>query len=201
MQCPEPVARQSGVGMDDVTATWVGAAATVAGRDAADDDFEAFVAARGVALVRVARGLLRDPHDAEDVVQDVLAKAHQHWAHIMARENPDAYIRRMLVNAATSFWRRAVRREHAVEAVPLAIGPDEAAAFDERERMLAALRLLPPKQRAVLVLRHYEGLPDAEIAWIMRTSVATVRSNVHRGLTNLRDRLTTVDRLPQGGPQ
>ncbi|MGZ4602878.1 MAG: SigE family RNA polymerase sigma factor [Kineosporiaceae bacterium] len=185
--------------MDEVIGTSVGAAATVAGRDAADDDFEAFVEARGGALVRVARGLLRDPHHAEDVVQDVLVKAHQHWAYIVARESPDAYVRRMLVNAATSFWRRAVRREHAVAVLPVTLGPDEAAAFDERDRMLAALRRLPPKQRAVLVLRHYEGLADADIARILRTSVATVRSNAHRGLANLRDQLATIDHLPQGG--
>jgi RNA polymerase sigma-70 factor (sigma-E family) len=171
----------------------------VQGREAAEEDFEAFVAARAGALVRVARGLLRDPHHAEDVVQDVLVKAHQHWAHIVARESADAYVRRMLVNATTSFWRRAVRREQAVAVLPVTLGPDEAAAFDERQRMLAALRLLPPKQRAVLVLRHYEGLADAEIADIMRTSVATVRSNAHRGLANLRDRLATVDGRPQGG--
>lgn len=77
-------------------------------------DFDTFVAARGTALVRVARALLRDPQHAEDVVQDVLVKAYQHWGRIVDRENPDAYVRRMLVNEATSFWRRGVRREFTV---------------------------------------------------------------------------------------
>lgn len=162
-------------------------------------DFDAFVAARGAHLVRTARRLLRDPHDAEDLVQDVLVKAHQHWATICSRENPEAYLRRMIVNAVTSFWRRAVRRELAVPAsdLPATAGPDEAARLDERDRMMLALRALPPKQRAVLVLRHYEGLADDEIARIMRTSVQTVRSNVHRGLANLRTQLT---RLHEGDP-
>ncbi len=154
----------------------------------ASEDFDAFVAARGAALVRIARGLLRDPHHAEDVVQEVLVKAHQHWGTITTRENPDAYVRRMLVNATTSFWRRAARREFTVDstAMPALCGPDEAARVDDRDLVLALLRRLPAKQRAVIVLRHYEGLPDAEIAQIMGTSVVTVRSNVHRGLASLR---------------
>src|SRR3954451_12270612 len=95
----------------------------------AEDDFGAFVAARGQKLVRMARGLLRDPHTAEDVVQEVLVKAHQHWATICSRESPEAYVRRMLVNASTSFWRRAVRREFSVDssAWPVVVGADEVA--------------------------------------------------------------------------
>ena len=157
-----------------------------------EDDFDAFVAARGPKLVRIARGLLRDQQDAEDVVQEVLVKAHKHWATICSRESPEAYVRRMLVNAATSFWRRAVRREFSVASGALVAltGPDESARVDERDLVLAALRRLPPKQRAVIVLRHYEGLSDEEIAAVMGTSTATVRSNVHRGLATLRGLLT-----------
>ncbi len=162
-------------------------------------DFDAFVSARGAALVRMARRLLRDPHDAEDVVQDVLVKAHQHWARIVTRDSPDVYVRRMLVNATVSFWRRPARRERAVDVVPVGPGADEAAAFDERQRLLTALRQLPAKQRAVLVLRHYEGLSDEEIAAVMQTSPVTVRSNVHRGLANLRAALTRIDETSEGG--
>lgn len=159
----------------------------------ASDDFEDFVAARGAALVRTARGLLRDPQHAEDVVQEVLVKVHRHWATILRQEVPDAYVRRMLVNQCTSFWRRAVRREHAVpdDVLPHVVDArtavlDAGTAVDDRELVLAVLRRLPAKQRAVLVLRHYEGLPDAEIAEVMGTSVQTVRSNVHRGLASMR---------------
>ncbi len=157
-----------------------------------DDDFHAFVATRGPKLVRIARGLLRDPQHAEDVVQEVLVKAHQHWAMICSRESPDAYVRRMLVNASTSFWRRAARREFSVgsDALVAIEGPDESAQVDERDRVLAALRRLPPKQRAVIVLRHYEGLSDEEIAAVMGTSAVTVRTNIHRGLAQLRALLT-----------
>ena len=160
---------------------------------AASDDFEDFVAARGAALVRTARGLLRDPQHAEDVVQEVLVKVHRHWATILRQDVPDAYVRRMLVNQCTSFWRRAVRREHVVpdDVLPHVVDArsrvlDHATAVDDRDLVLALLRRLPAKQRAALVLRHYEGLPDAEIADVMGTSVQTVRSNVHRGLASLR---------------
>jgi RNA polymerase sigma-70 factor (sigma-E family) len=163
----------------------------------ASDDFDAFVAARGAALVRSARGLLRDPQHAEDVVQDVLVKVHRHWDTIVRQEVPDAYVRRMLVNACTSFWRRAARRERSVpdDSLTLVVDlrgpvPDESRRVDEREHMLSMLRRLPAKQRAVLVLRHYEGLPDAEVAAVMGTSVQTVRSNVHRGLATLRTLMT-----------
>jgi RNA polymerase sigma factor (sigma-70 family) len=92
-----------------------------------------------------------------------------------------------------------VRRERAVDVVPLGSSADEAAAVDERQRLLAALRQLPAKQRAVLVLRHYEGLSDEEIAVVMQTSAVTVRSNVHRGLANLRAALTRLDETSEGG--
>lgn len=150
--------------------------------------FEDFVAARGPALVRLARGLLKDPYQAEDVVQDVLAKALVRWSAIERADDVDAYVRRMVVNACTSFFRRAARREHARdhESLPDGSVRDPAGEVVERDRMLAMLRRLPAKQRAVLVLRHYEGLPDAEIADLLGTSAVTVRSNAHRGLAALR---------------
>jgi RNA polymerase sigma-70 factor (sigma-E family) len=177
-------------------------AATVAG--AVESDFEEFVAARGAALVRIARGLLRDPHHAEDVVQDVLAKALVKWSSIQRADDPDAYVRRMVVNACTSFWRRAVRREYSSDhdSLPERRVPDATGDVAERDRMLALLRRLPTKQRAVLVLRHYEGLPDAEIADLLGTSSVTVRSNAHRGLAALRSMLAEdADgvRLAEGG--
>lgn len=178
-----------------------GSAATVAGT--VESDFEEFVAARGAALVRIARGLLRDPHHAEDVVQDVLAKALVKWSSVQRADDPDAYVRRMVVNACTSFWRRAVRREYSSDhdSLPERRVPDATGDVAERDRMLALLRRLPPKQRAVLVLRHYEGLADAEIADLLGSSAVTVRSNAHRGLAALRTMLAEDDgsRLVEGG--
>ncbi|GAB2682359.1 SigE family RNA polymerase sigma factor [Thalassiella azotivora] len=166
-------------------------AATEARPRAATEGFEEFAAARGAALVRLARGLLKDPHHAEDVVQEVLAKALLSWDRVQRADDPDAYVRRMVVNASTSFWRRAVRRERPVEQhhLPDAGVADSAQGTADRDQLLALLRRLPTKQRTVLVLRHYEGLPDAEIAELLGTSAVTVRSNAHRGLAALRDML------------
>ena len=159
-------------------------------------DFEEYVAARGPALVRLARGLLRDPHHAEDVVQDVLAKALVKWRRIESVDDPHAYLRRMVVNATTSFWRRAVRREypHEHERLPDRRTADAADSVVGRDQMLALLRRLPARQRAALVLRHYEGLPDAEIADLLGTSPVTVRTNAHRGLAALRAMLEEESR-------
>jgi len=152
------------------------------------EQFADFALRRGAALVRLARGLLRDPHQAEDVVQDVLARAYVQWTRVSAADDPDAYVRRMVVNACTSWFRRAARREYAHDAasLPERVVDDPTGALDERDRVVALLRRLPAKQRAALVLRHYEGLPDAEIARLLGSSEVSVRTNAHRGLASLR---------------
>jgi RNA polymerase sigma-70 factor (sigma-E family) len=154
----------------------------------ADVEFAQFALVRGPGLVRLARGLLRDPFQAEDVVQDVLAKALVQWGRVSAADDPEAYVRRMVVNACTSWFRRAARREFAHDAATL---PERAVAdptdgVDERDRVIALLRRLPTKQRAALVLRHYEAMPDAEIARLLGSSEVSVRTNAHRGLATLR---------------
>lgn len=156
-------------------------------------DFEVFAGERGPALVRLARGLLKDPYLAEDVVQDVLAKAMIQWPRVSRADDVDAYVRRMVVNACTSWFRRAARRERATDQAYVLDGSvaDRSSEHAERDRMLALLRRLPAKQRAVLVLRHYEGLADAEIAVLLSCSEVTVRSNAHRGLAKLREMLAT----------
>jgi RNA polymerase sigma-70 factor (sigma-E family) len=150
--------------------------------------FADFAGTRGPALVRLARGVLRDPYQAEDVVQDVLAKALVQWGRVSSADDPDAYVRRMVVNACTSWFRRAARREFAHDAATLPERPlaDPTDGVDERDRVVALLRRLPIKQRAALVLRHYEGLPDAEIARMLGSSEVSVRTNAHRGLATLR---------------
>ena len=151
-------------------------------------DFEEFVTLRGPALVRLARGLLKDPHLAEDVVQDVLARALMQWPRVSAARDVDAYVRRMVVNACTSWFRRAARRERVTDQPRVLDNPvsDRTDQFVDRDLMIALLRQLPAKQRAVLVLRHYEGLADADIALTLGCTEVTVRSNAHRGLARMR---------------
>lgn len=177
---------------DDARASAESVPAQVIGDRDAPLVFEEFVATRGAALVRLARGLLRDPYLAEDVVQDVLGRALLQWSRVSAAHDVDAYVRRMVVNACTSWFRRAARRERATDSAlvldtPSADGSQNRA---DRDQLLALLRRLPAKQRAVLVLRHYEGMPDSEIAVLMKCSEVTVRSNAHRGLAKLRVMLT-----------
>jgi RNA polymerase sigma-70 factor (sigma-E family) len=150
--------------------------------------FSDFVALRAAPMLAMARGLTRSPADAEDLVQDVLAKALLKWAVVSKADDPGAYVNRMLVNAAMSFWRGAVRRESPtpVEDLPSQAVADRSGQIIERDALFGALRTLPPRHRAVLVLRYYEGLPDPEIADILGMAPATVRSSAARGLQALR---------------
>ncbi|MFI1193454.1 SigE family RNA polymerase sigma factor [Micromonospora sp. NPDC020750] len=151
--------------------------------------FEEYVASRGPALLRLARLLTGDEHRAEDLTQDVLARAYVHWRRITRADRPDVYVRRMLVNANHSWWRRRSSRELATST--FAEQPQrgdlggEAADRDAMWRLIAAL---PNRQRAVLVLRYYEDLDDATIAQILGCSPVTVRTHAMRALIHLRER-------------
>ena len=151
-------------------------------------DLETFVVAHGPALVRLARALLRDPHHAEDVVQDVLARMVVKWSSVERADDPVAYVKRAVVNASVSFGRRPWRRERPDDPATMrdTALADGSGAVGDRDQVLGLLRRLPQKQRAVLVLRHYDGLADAEIADLLGCSPGTVRSNAHRGLSTLR---------------
>ena len=152
-------------------------------------DFDGFVTAEGARLVGLARRSLRDPHAAEDVVQDVLARAYLRWDRISRLEDPRAYVNRMVLNACTSWWRRPARRETPVEQDADRGEEPQDVALVERDSMLQLLRRLPGKQRVVLVLRHYERMDDDEIARLLGVSTGTVRSNAFRGLARLRQQL------------
>lgn len=154
-------------------------------------DLDELVRARGAALVRLARALLPDPATAEDVVQEVLTTAHRKWHRVESAADPYAYVRRMVVNAATSWHRTRFRRGEQVLAVlPEVALVDHARQVVQRDELLHALRRLPAKQRAAVVLRHLEGMSDSEIADVLGCAPVTVRSNVHRGLAALRENLT-----------
>ena len=150
-------------------------------------DFDAWVAARGPALVRLAWALTGSRADAEDVVQDALAKTLPRWQRIGTMEDPDAYVRRMIVNAHVSRWRRLGRRERLVADVPERTTPADAVTYDERERLWQACRALPRDQRVAVVLRYYEQLEYDEIAALTGVREGSVRSRVSRGIVTLRE--------------
>ena len=159
----------------------------------ADGTFEAYVAARAAALVRFAIVLTGDDHRAEDLVQDVLAKAYLRWDRVLRADPPDVYVRRMIVNAAHSWWRRPMNRELPVERTAESPGRgDPEGGVDtriaERDSMWRAIAALPARQRAVLALRYYEDLDDDTIARILNCAPATVRTHAMRALHTLRER-------------
>lgn len=158
----------------------------------ADDDFRAFVEREWAPLVRTAYLLTGDRGHAEDLVQAALEKTHRKWARISRMEAPVAYVRRTMVNTAIS-WRRRRR----VSEVPLLVADGPAAdpygQVDQRQQVLAALRTLPPRMRAVLVLRYFEDLGEADIADALGCSVGTVKSQASRGLDRLRARLESAE--------
>ncbi len=143
--------------------------------------FDAYVAARWVALTRTAYLLTGDHHDAEDLVQTALVRAVAVWARIA--DSPDPYVRRIMVNENVSRWRRHRGREVVVECVPEAGGLQE---HEDRLELLAALDGLAPRQRAVIVLRYYEDLSERETADLLGISVGTVKSQARDALARLR---------------
>lgn len=154
------------------------------------DDFDEYVASRGQALLRLAYVLTGDRSDAEDVVQDVLARALPRWDRITRVEDPDAYLRRMLVNANVSRWRRFRRRETPfADVTPDGVAPDAAAVAEvgsDAERLWQAVLALPRSQCSAVTLRYHEGLSYADIGGVLGCAEATARSHVFRGLAALR---------------
>ncbi|HEX8001409.1 MAG TPA: SigE family RNA polymerase sigma factor [Mycobacteriales bacterium] len=156
-------------------------------REARDDvAFAAWVEAHGAGLLRVAYLLTGDAHQAEELVQAVLARALPLWATVATKGDPLAYVRRALVNERTDTWRARGRREALAADLPERPHADHAPALDLRRDLLVALQTLPHRQRAVVVLRYLEDLPDDAIARLLRCSEGTVRSQASRALVKLR---------------
>lgn len=149
-------------------------------------DFERWVAARGPSLLRLAYVLTGNAADAEDLVQEALSRTLPRWQRISSLEHPDAYVRRMLINAHTSRWRHVLRRERLVGELPAPTVGSEDPARDERARLWQACLRLPADQRVAVVLRYYEQLEYAEIAELTGVREGSVRSRVSRGLAALR---------------
>ena len=151
-------------------------------------DFGEFVHASLPGLLRYGHALTGNPHDAADLVQTVLEKIGSRWAHVQHNTgDPLAYIRRSMANAHVSRWRR-VKRENLVADIPETQPHIPADPF-EHEPLWLALRGLPPRQRAVMVLRYYEGLSEIEIAAALSISQGTVKSQASKAIASLRTKL------------
>lgn len=148
--------------------------------------FDEFARAQLPALVRFAKVLCIDRGTAEDVLQEVLLRAHARWDEIAVLDQPDAYVRRMIVNEYLS-WRRKWARVIPHATMPDVPGEsDPAGQVADRAELAAEIARLPRRQRAVLAMRYYGGMSDAEIAADLGCSQGTVRSHMSRALASLR---------------
>lgn len=163
-----------------------------------DGSFEEYVVSRGDALLRFAYVLTGDRYLAEDLVQEVLARVHRSWHRMAQVAQPDAYLRTAIVRQFLSWRRRRASGELPTDPIPERVSTTDTtvrhAARDEMWRLLATL---PRKQRAVLVLRFYEDLPDTEIADVLGCRQTTVRVHASRGLAQLRRLLSPSNHLPE----
>jgi RNA polymerase sigma-70 factor (sigma-E family) len=166
-----------------------GAMRTATTRDA---DFAAYMQARQPALLRTAFLLTGDAHTAEDVVATALAKLYLAWDRIRERESVDGYVRRIITNETTSLWRRPWRRREVASDVLPERGHDDVYDDGRTAAVWQAVAALPPRQRAVVVLRYYEQLSEAEIAQVLGVSTGTVKSQASRALATLRTNNPTL---------
>jgi len=151
--------------------------------------FEEFVAGSSAHLLTLAR-LLTGGHrsEAEDLLQSAYERTFRHWKRVCQREDPERYVRQILVNASVDRWRRLKRRPEAPMRFPGGDPPvaDRAAEIADRDLLLRGLATLPVRQRAVVVLRYFEDLTEAQTAEALGCSVGTVKSQAARALARLR---------------
>lgn len=160
--------------------------------------FSEFVAGALPALLRFGHMLTGSPDEAEDLVQEALARCLRRWRRASA-DDPLAYVRRTMVNAYLTRWRRWGSRVQLGD-VPETVAEDVALVRREDwDGLRGALSALPPRQRAVLVLRYFEDLPDSSIAALLGCQPVTVRSQAARGLAALRPLLMAQTPGPVGG--
>ena len=155
----------------------------------AEASFEDFVCARSSSLLRTALLLTgQNRADAEDLLQVALERAYRHWPKLCREDEPERYVRRILANASADRWRGLARRPE--QRMPVACRqpavPDGTAEIVDRQYLLWALAALPPRQRAVLVLRYFDDMSEGETAQILGCSLGTVKSQAARALARLR---------------
>jgi RNA polymerase sigma-70 factor (sigma-E family) len=161
-----------------------------------DEQFQEFMRGRWPAMVRLAYGLTGDLGHAEDVAQAAFARAYASWPRVQATGDPDAYVRRIVINCNNTRFRKRRVTERLVDAVPEPAahpspGPQDA--LGDSDALLTALRALGPRQRAVIVLRFWMDMSEAETAAALNCSVGTVKSQASRALAALRGRPELVE--------
>jgi RNA polymerase sigma-70 factor (sigma-E family) len=149
-------------------------------------DFRDFMHGRWPSMVRLAYGLTGDQGLAEDLAQTAFARAYAAWPRVRRAGDPDAYVRQIVVNENRNRFRKRRVHEQLTGQLPDSASEDRAGAHDDRPALLAALRALGPRQRAVVVLRYWLDLSEAETAAALGCSIGTVKSQAARALVRLR---------------
>jgi RNA polymerase sigma-70 factor (sigma-E family) len=148
--------------------------------------FEALVDARSTRLLRTAYLLTGDWGLAEDLLQTALAKTWVHWHEVRDKDAAEAYVRQTMSRTFATWWRRRWRGETPSDVLPEPTGTDPWNDVDAKHLLRRALAELPPRQRAIVVLRFYEDLTEPQVAAVLGCSVGTVKSTVSRALGRLR---------------
>lgn len=155
--------------------------------------FEEYAAAAWPSLYRYAYLLAGNHADAEDLAQQTLIKAHRAWSRVSSSDSPNAYVRRIVTNTYLSARRPRARRLELLTDAPPAPVTAAPAVDEERMALWPHVKALPPRQRAVIVLRYYEDLSEAEIAEVLGCSRGNVKSTAHRALKVLRAAIGSPD--------
>lgn len=157
--------------------------------------FESFVRTHGTTLIRLAGALTADPGVSEEVAQAALERVFVRWHKL---NDPLAYARQVVVNLCRDRGRGVFRRERVGLPAPGPAAPDVIGATDDRDELVRAVRALPYRQRAVLVLRFWQDLTEQQTAAALGISVGTVKSQTSRAVHRLRE-LLTASAQPTGG--
>ena len=157
------------------------------------EEFDAFVLGAWPRLFRTAYALTGNRHDAEDILQNAFAKAYANWRKVRRADSPEAYVHRIVANETITAWRRRWRQvEYSTDSPPDTSTPGHAEAVSNRSTMWKAIQSLPPRQRAVVVLRYYEDLSEMEIANVLGIAPGTVKSQASHALNAMRAQFQPV---------
>ncbi|MET7284796.1 SigE family RNA polymerase sigma factor [Streptomyces sp. NPDC005573] len=173
-------------------------------KQARSEEFQSFMTGRWPRLLRTAFLLTGEQHAAEDLTQSTLEQAFSSWRRVGAADDPEAYVRRVMINMHARKHRRRLKEFLAprddsglVHDVPDT--GDRIAQADDRSALLKALAQLPPRQREAVVLRYWEDLTETQTARAMGCSVGTVKSNAAKGIAKLRAIPALAETVTQGG--
>lgn len=173
-------------------------------KQARDGEFQSFMIGRWPRLMRTAFLLTGEQHAAEDLVQSTLEKAFVAWRRVGSADDPEAYVRRVMINLHARRHRRRLKeflapRDDSGPVREIADTGDRIAQADDRRALLTALAQLPARQREAVVLRYWEDLSETQAAEAMGCSVGTVKSNAAKGIAKLRAIPGLAETVTQGG--